>query len=92
MVPKQVKKAIKKKKTKHTEELRSFEKISFNDSDQESFNSSSSEEGEVWKLGSGELFNCNNNHITTKLKYLNSEEQFFIYRLLKNMKTCLMAH
>ena len=47
MVPKQVKKAIKKKKTKHTEELRSFEKISFNDSDQESFNSSSSEEGEV---------------------------------------------
>ena len=38
------------------------------DSDQESYNSSSSEEGEIWKLGSGELFSFNNNHSTKKLK------------------------
>ena len=30
--------------------------------------------------------------ITTKLKYLNLYRQFLIYRPLKNMKTCLMAH
>ena len=34
----------------------------------------------------------NLNEISTKLKYLNSDEQLFIYRLLKNMKTCLMVY
>ena len=32
---------------KHTEELRAFEKISVSNSDQESFNNSSSEEGKI---------------------------------------------
>ena len=45
---------MKKKKYKHIEELRAFEKMSVYDSNQESSDSSSSEEGEVWKLGSGE--------------------------------------
>ena len=37
------------------------------DSDQESINSSSSKEGVIWKLGSGELFNTNTNNISIKL-------------------------
>ena len=47
MVQKQVKKAMKQKKKKHTEELHAFEKMSVSDSNQESFNSSSSEQGEI---------------------------------------------
>ena len=47
MVQKQVKKAMKKKKKKHTEELRTFEKMSVSNSDQESFISSSCEKGEI---------------------------------------------
>ena len=50
MVQKQVKKAVKQKKRKRTEELHAFEKMSFSESDQESINSSSSKEGEIWKL------------------------------------------
>ena len=46
MVQKQVKKAMKKKEKKHTEELFAFEKMNVSNSDQESFNSSSSKEGE----------------------------------------------
>ena len=42
--------------------------MSVSDSDQESIISSSSKEGEVWKLGSGEIFNHNNNHGSKKLK------------------------
>ena len=42
--------------------------ICVSNSDQESFNSSSSEESEVWKLGSGKLFNFNNNHSSKKVK------------------------
>ena len=38
---------MKKKKKKYTEELHGFEKMSVSNSDQESFNSSSSKEGEV---------------------------------------------
>ena len=45
MVQKQVKKALKQKKRKHTEELYEFKEMSVSDSDQESINSSSSEEG-----------------------------------------------
>ena len=30
--------------------------------------------------------------ITTKFKHLNSGNKFLIYRLLKNIKICLMAH
>ena len=41
MVQKQAKKTMKTKKMKHTEEQRTFEKMSVSDSDQESF----SEEG-----------------------------------------------
>ena len=47
MVQKQVKKTLKQKKRKRTEELRGLEKMSASYSDQESMNSSSSEEGEV---------------------------------------------
>ena len=47
MVQKQVKKVLKQKKRKHTETLNVFEKMSVSNSDQESFNSSSSEEGKV---------------------------------------------
>ena len=45
MVQKQVKHALKQRKKKRTEELHAFEKIIVSDSDQESVNSSSSEEG-----------------------------------------------
>ena len=41
---KQVKKVLKKKKTKRTVELRAFKKMSVSDSDQESINGTSSEE------------------------------------------------
>ena len=47
MVKKQIKKALKQKKRKRPEELRSFEKMSVSDSNQEYFCSSSSKEGEV---------------------------------------------
>ena len=47
MVQKQVKRVMKKKKKMHTEELRALEKMSGSDSYQESFNGSSSEEGEI---------------------------------------------
>ena len=57
---------MKKKKKMHTEELRAFEKASVSDSDQESMNSSSREEGEVWKSGSYELFDFNNNYRSKK--------------------------
>ena len=53
---------------KRNEELRTFEKLSVTNSDQESINSSSSEEGEVWKLGSGGRVNFTNNHSSKKLK------------------------
>ena len=46
-VRKQVKKALKQKRRKPTEELRAFEKMSVSNSNQESINSSSSKEGEV---------------------------------------------
>ena len=67
---------MKKKKKKSIEELRAFEKLSVSDSNQESFDSSSSKEGEVWKLGSGELFNFYNNHSGKKLKQ--QKESFYI--------------
>ena len=47
MAQKQVKKALKKMKKKHTEELRAFEKVGVFDSDQESINCSSSKNGKV---------------------------------------------
>ena len=62
MEQKQVKKAMIREKKKHTEELYAFEKMSDSDYDQESFKSSSSEEGKIWILGSGKLFNFNNSH------------------------------
>ena len=68
MVQKQVKKTMKKEKKKHSEELCAFEKMSVSNSDQKSMNSNSSEEGEIWKLGSGKLYDFNNNHSSNKLK------------------------
>ena len=47
IVQKQIKKALKQKQRKRTEELQTFKKMSVSDSDQESMNNSSSEEGEV---------------------------------------------
>ena len=35
---------------------------------------------------------ANLKEITTKLKYLKSDEQLLMYKLLKNMKIYLMAH
>ena len=68
MVKKQVKKALKQKKKNSNEELRTFKKMSVSDSDQESMNSSSSKEGEIRKLDSGELYNFKNNQSSKKLK------------------------
>ena len=68
MVQKLVKKALKQNKRKSTEELREFETMSISDSDQESFNSSSSEEGEISKLGPGELYHLDNYHSSKKSK------------------------
>ena len=42
--------------------------MSVSDSDQKCIDSSSSEEGEIWKIGSGELYNLNNNHSSKKSK------------------------
>ena len=42
--------------------------MSVSDSDQESMNNNSSKEGEVRKLGSGELCNLSNNRSNKKLK------------------------
>ena len=55
-------------KRKRTEELRAFKKMSTSDPEQESISSSSSEEGEVWKSGFGELYYFCNNHSRKKLK------------------------
>ena len=52
----------KTEKRRRTEEPCAFKKMSVSDSDHESMNSSSSEEGEESKLGSGELYNFDNNH------------------------------
>ena len=68
MVQKQDKKALKKKKKKHTEELSTFEKMSVSDSDQVSINSSSSEEDEVRKLDSGAIFTWNTNRSSKNIK------------------------
>ena len=81
MVKKQVKKALKQKKKNSNEELRTFKKMSVSDSDQESMNSSSSKEGEIRKLDSGELYNFKNNQSSKKLKqhiesFLNLDDCF----------------
>ena len=68
MVQKQFEKAPKQKKRKHTYELRAFKKMIVSDFDQEFINSSSSKEGKIWKLGSGELYNFDDNHSSKKLK------------------------
>ena len=47
MVQKRVKKALKQKKKDRAEELRAFDKISVSNSDQESIDSNSSEEGQI---------------------------------------------
>ena len=96
MVQKQVKKAMKKKK-KHTEELRVFEKISVPNSDQESFNSSSSEEGEIWKLDSVELFRFNNNHSSEKVKehtesFLNLDDCINANYNYESLRSRLVSH
>ena len=68
MVQKQVKKALKQKKRKYPGEVGASKKMNVSDSEQESINSSSSIEGEVLKLGSGELYNFNNNHSSKNVK------------------------
>ena len=77
MVQKQVKKALKQKKRKRTKELRIFKKMSVCNSNQESKNNSSSEEGEVCKIGSGELYTYNNNHSSKKF---NQYRKIFKFR------------
>ena len=68
MVQKQVKIALNHEKRKRTEELRVFKKACVSNSDQESMNNSSSEEGEVCKLSSVELYAFINNHCEKNLK------------------------
>ena len=63
-----IKKALKQKKRKCTEELHILKKMSVSDSDQESIISSSSEEGEVLKFDLGEMYIFINNHNSKNLK------------------------
>ena len=58
--------------------------MSVSDSGQESSDSSSSEDGEIWKIGSGELFNDSNNHSRKKLKQ--HKESFL------NLDDCINAN
>ena len=61
---------MKKQKKRCEEELRAFENMSVSDSDKESKNESSSEEGEIWNTGADENHTLivKNNHSSTKLK------------------------
>ena len=65
---KQLNEALKKKKKFSKEELRALEKMSVLDYVQESSDSSSNKEVEIWKLGTVKLFNLNNNRSRKKLK------------------------
>ena len=58
--------------------------MSVSDFDQESFNSSSSGEDEIWKLGSGEIFHFKNNQSSKKLK--EHKESFL------NLDDCINAN
>ena len=83
MVQKRVKKSLEQKKKKRTEELRTFEIMSFFYSDQESISSSSSKESKVRKIGFGEEFNLNFNHDT---KHKNNTKNDFL-----NLDRCINA-
>ena len=61
MVKKKVKEPPRKKKKKHTDELGVLKKMSVSQSEQLSLDSSTSEEGEIWNIGSDELVNINSN-------------------------------
>ena len=69
-----VEKAMKKREKEAYWGTTCIEKMFVSNSDQESCNSRSSKEGEIWKLGSGELFNVNDNHCSKKLK---QHKEFF---------------
>ena len=61
MVKKKVKEPPRKKKIKHKDELGVLKKMSVSQSEQLSLDSSTSEEGEIWNIGSDELVNINSN-------------------------------
>ena len=56
--------------------------MSASDSDQESINSSSSEEGKIWKLGSDDLLNFNNSHSRKKLNNIQNGFQIYMIALM----------
>ena len=64
MVEKRVKKEQKKRKS--IEELHAFEKTSVLDFKKKSICNRSSKEGEILKIGSGKLFNFNNENDVAK--------------------------
>ena len=101
MVQKRVKKALKQKKKDRAEELRAFDKISVSNSDQESIDSNSSEEGQIWKFGSGELSDLNINHGinhgSKKLKqytesFLNLDNHINDNYNHESLRSCLVSH
>ena len=65
--------------------------MSISDSDKESIKSSSSKEGKVLKLGSGELYNFNN-IIVAKIKtfYLNLDDYINANHNYEFFQTCLV--
>ena len=79
-----MKKALKKRKNQCVEELCAFENMSVLDSDEESLNVSSSEEGEFWKRVSDENFNIHLKHSSKTLKQ--QSETFF------NLADCINAN
>ena len=70
--------------------------MSVSDSDKESINSSSSEEGEIWKLGSGKIFDVNNNHGKKKLKqhtesFLSLDDCINAKYNYESLRSCLIS-
>ena len=71
-------------------------KNEFSDSDQESFNCSSSKQDKISKLGSGELFNFNNYHSSKNLKqhkesFLNLNYCINANYNYKSLRSCLVS-
>ena len=83
-------------KMKCTEKLCAFKKMSVSDSGQESIQSSSSKKDEIWKLGSGKLFNFNHNHIrkklTTQKNFLNLNNCVNVYYNYEYLRSCIVSH
>ena len=84
LLEKKMKKALWKRKKQHAEKWHSFENINVSDSDEESSKVSSSEEVEVWKIGSDKNPILYNKLSSTKLK--KPSKTFF------NLDDCIHAN